>query len=862
MMQQYLALKAGYPETLVFYRMGDFYEVFYGDAEKAARLLDITLTQRGQSGGQPVTMAGVPFHALENYLARLIKMGESVAIAEQVGEVGAAKGPVERKVVRVVTPGTLTDTELLSDKSESLLMAVHQAPRARCGLAWLSVTQGRVYLAECAQDELGGWIARVGPSELIYSAGVTDRFEQQLQALRQGGAFNCPMSPRPDWQFDSALGERKLLENLGAASLQAWGAQDLGEAHAAAAGLLAYAEHTQGRTLTHVHSVQVQRGDDLIDLPATTRRNLELVKTLRGDDAPTLFSLLDTCMTGMGSRLLKTWLLEPRRDRTEARQRLSATTALRGAGGAGGGSGPWALLRGELKGVSDVERITARIALRQVRPRELVGLCKTLQKSELLALSGQAPEPYLIQIFSHLHPPEGCTALLCAAIAGEPAALVRDGGVIAPGFDTELDELRAIQTNCDAFLLDLETREKTRTGIANLRVQFNKVHGFYIEVTSSNLGRVPDDYRRRQTLKNAERFITPELKAFEDKALSANERALSREKWLYEQILDRLQPHVPALTRLAQALATLDVLCTLAERSLTLNWCAPQFVPEPCIEIEGGRHPVVEARLAETSSGSFIANHTRLNANTRMQVITGPNMGGKSTYMRQVALIVLLASMGSHVPAASCRLGPIDAIHTRIGAADDLANAQSTFMLEMTEAAQILHAATPHSLVLMDEIGRGTSTFDGLALASGIATHLHDKTRAFALFATHYFELTELPAKARHAINMHVSATESGADIVFLHEIQPGPASRSYGIQVAKLAGMPSPVLHHARHALAALEERAGENDLQVDLFATPAAPEGAGASPVEAALAGINPDALSPREALDALYQLKKMAG
>ncbi|GDY34138.1 DNA mismatch repair protein MutS [Acidovorax sp. NB1] len=862
MMQQYLALKAGYPETLLFYRMGDFYEVFWQDAEKAARLLDITLTQRGQSGGQPVMMAGVPFHALENYLARLIKMGESVAIAEQVGEVGASKGPVERKVVRVVTPGTLTDTELLSDKSESLLMAVHQAPRARCGMAWLSVTQGRVFLAECAHDELGAWLARVAPSELIYSAGVTERFEQQLQALRQGGAFTCPMSLRPDWQFDSALGERKLLENLGAASLQAWGAQDLGEAHAAAAGLLTYAEHTQGRTLTHVHSVQVQRNDDLIDLPATTRRNLELVKTLRGDDAPTLFSLLDTCMTGMGSRLLKTWLLEPQRDRAEARQRLSATTALRGAGGAGGGSGPWATLRGELKGVSDVERITARIALRQVRPRELVGLGKTLQKAELLALNGQAPEPFLVQIFGHLQPPEGCTALLQAAIAEEPAALVRDGGVIANGFDTELDELRAIQTNCDDFLLELETREKARTGIPNLRVQFNKVHGFYIEVTGSHLDRVPDDYRRRQTLKNAERFITPELKAFEDKALSANERALAREKWLYEQILDQLQPHVPALTRLAQALATLDVLCTLAERSLTLNWCAPQFVPEPCIEIEGGRHPVVEARLAETSSGSFIANHTRLNANTRMQVITGPNMGGKSTYMRQVALIVLLASVGSHVPAASCRLGPIDAIHTRIGAADDLANAQSTFMLEMTEAAQILHAATPHSLVLMDEIGRGTSTFDGLALASGIATHLHDKTRAFTLFATHYFELTELPAKARHAINMHVSATESGADIVFLHEIQPGPASRSYGIQVAKLAGMPSPVLHHARHALAALEERAGEDELQVDLFAAPEVPESVGASPVEAALAGINPDALSPREALDALYQLKRLVG
>lgn len=862
MMQQYLGLKAAYPDTLLFYRMGDFYEVFWQDAEKAARLLDITLTQRGQSGGQPVVMAGVPFHALENYLARLIKMGESVAIAEQVGEVGAAKGPVERKVVRVVTPGTLTDTELLSDKTESMLLAVHQGPRARCGLAWLSVTQGRVHLTECTQDELAHWLGRVAPSEVIYSAGVTERFEQQLQVMRQGGVFTCPMSLRPDWQFDSALGERKLLEHLGAASLQAWGAHGLGEAHAAAAGLLAYAEHTQGRQLTHIHTVQVQRGDDLIDLPATTRRNLELVKTLRGDDAPTLFSLLDTCMTGMGSRLLKTWLLEPQRDRTEARRRLSATTALRGAGGAGGGSGPWAQLRNELKGVSDVERITARIALRQVRPRELVGLGKTLQKAELLALNAQAPEPYLAQIFSHLQPPAGCTDLLRRAIAEEPAALVRDGGVIASGFDTELDELRAIQTNCDSFLLELETREKARTGIPNLRVQFNKVHGFYIEVTSSHLASVPDDYRRRQTLKNAERFITPELKAFEDKALSANERALAREKWLYEQILDQLQPHVPALTRLAQALATLDVLCTLAERSLTLNWCAPQFAPEPCIDIEGGRHPVVEARLAETSNASFIANHTRLNANTRMQIITGPNMGGKSTYMRQVALITLLACMGSHVPATHCRIGPIDAIHTRIGAADDLANAQSTFMLEMTEAAQILHAATPHSLVLMDEIGRGTSTFDGLALASGIATHLHDKTRAFTLFATHYFELTELPTKARHAVNMHVSAAEAGSDIVFLHEIQPGPASRSYGIQVAKLAGMPSPVLHHARHTLAALEERAGEDDVQVDLFATPPEPEGPGTSPVEAALAAINPDALSPREALDALYQLKKMAG
>ena len=860
MMQQYLQLKAQYPDTLLLYRMGDFYEVFWQDAEKASRMLDITLTQRGQSAGQPVLMAGVPFHALESYLGRLIKMGESVAIAEQVGDVATAKGPVERKVVRVVTPGTLTDSELLSDKSESLLLAVHQGKRARCGLAWLSVTQGRVFLAECTLEELGGWLARIAPSELLYSGGATQRFEQQLQQLRQGGACTCPLAPRPDWQFDSALGERKLLEATGAATLQAWGAQDLAQAHAAAAALLHYAEHTQGRQLTHIHSIQVQRGSELIDLPASTRRNLELVKTLRGEDAPTLFSLLDTCMTGMGSRLLKTWLLEPRRERTEASARLAATQALRGDA-ASPGPAPWSWLREQLKGVSDVERITARTALRQVRPRELLALARTLQKAELLAQSGKAPEPYLAQIFNQLQPPPECALLLQRAIAEEPAALVRDGGVIAAGFDAELDELRAIQSNCDAFLLDLETREKARTGIPNLRVQFNKVHGFYIEVTSSHADKVPDDYRRRQTLKNAERFITPELKAFEDKALSAQERALAREKWLYEQILDQLQPHVPALTRLAHALAALDVLCTFAERSLTLGWCAPQFAPEPCIEIEAGRHPVVEARLAETSSGAFIANHTRLHANQRMQIITGPNMGGKSTYMRQVALIVLLASIGSHVPAARCRLGPIDAIHTRIGAADDLANAQSTFMLEMVEAAQILHAATPHSLVLMDEIGRGTSTFDGLALASGIATHLHDKTRAFTLFATHYFELTELPATARHAVNMHVSAVENGADIVFLHEIQAGPASRSYGLQVAKLAGMPAAVLHHARHALAALEERAAEDAQQVDLFAPPPAPEMAMGSAVEAALAQINPDQLSPREALDALYQLKRLA-
>ncbi len=856
MMAQYLAIKSHYPDTLVFYRMGDFYELFFDDAEKAVRLLDITLTQRGQSAGKPVVMAGVPFHSVETYLARLIKAGESVAICEQVGEVGASKGPVERQVVRVVTPGTLTDFELLADKTESYLLAIHFGPRAArtdgCGLAWLSVTQGVVRLAQCASDELAQWVARIAPSEVICSQELS---AAQIAALR----LNCPCSQRPQWQFDATLGQRKLLEQLQAQSLQAWQADDLTQAHAASGALLAYAEHTQGRALAHVRHLQVERDDRLIDLPAATRRNLELTQTLRGEDSPTLFSLLDTCMTSMGSRLLKQWLLEPPRDRSVAQQRQDMILALQGQGDSAG-AGPWRALRDALKGMSDVQRISARTALRQVRPRELVALGLAMQRAEgLRPLLGT--EPALSALGQGLSTPDGLAQLLHSALLPEPAALMRDGGVINHGFDSELDELRAIQNNCDSFLLDLEARERERTGIANLRVQFNKVHGFYIEVTLGQIDKVPADYRRRQTLKNAERYITPELKAFEDKALSAQERALAREKWLYDQLLDALQPHVPELVRLAQTLATLDALLALAERGLTCKWCMPEFVRTPCISIRQGRHPVVEARLAENSSGAFIANDTELSAQTRMQIITGPNMGGKSTYMRQVALIVLLASIGSPVPASACKLGPIDAIHTRIGAADDLANAQSTFMLEMTEGAQILRAATPQSLVLMDEIGRGTSTFDGLALASGIAAHLHDKTQSFTLFATHYFELTEFPTNHRSAVNVHVSATESGTDIVFLHAIQAGPASRSYGIQVARLAGMPAGVLQHARHALQALESQAESSRTQVDLFAPPPEPMDAGPTPLQARLAQLDPDTLTPREALDALYQLKKLS-
>lgn len=845
-MAQYLRIKAEHPDELVFFRMGDFYEVFFDDARKANALLDITLTARGQSAGQPVVMAGIPVSALESYLAKLIKLGEAVAIAEQVGDVATSKGPVERKVVRVVTPGTVTDSELLADKQDSVLLAVVQQGKNH-GLAWLSMTQGQLGLAECNDKELPSWLARLSPAEVL-----VDRERQPAGVL----AAHVAITNRPSWQFDSHLGARKLCEQLGVASLAGFNAQELIAAQAAAAALLSYAEHTQGRALAHVKSLQVQRSSDLLDLPPATQRNLELTQTLRGESSPTLMSLLDSCRTGMGSRALRHWLLHPKRERGEALARHGAIEAFMRAS-------PEALREG-LRQVSDVERIAARIALRQVRPRELTGLRSTLQVLPALQQTLPGGSALLDSLAQGLRASPHIEELLRHAIAEEPAVLVRDGGVIADGFDAELDELRGIQSNCDAFLLDLETRERARTGIPNLRVQFNKVHGFYIEVTQGQVDKVPLDYQRRQTLKNAERYITPELKAFEDKALSAQERALAREKLLFEMLLDQLTEELQALTALGRALASLDALAALAERAHSLRWCRPEFVSQPCIDIMAGRHPVVEARLRETGAGEFMANDCRLDARTRMLMITGPNMGGKSTFMRQVALISLLAAMGSYVPANACRLGPMDAIHTRIGAADDLANAQSTFMLEMTEGAAILHSATEHSLVLMDEIGRGTSTFDGLALAGAIASHLHDKTRAFTLFATHYFELTEFPSKHQQAINCHVGAVESGDSIVFLHEIQPGPASRSYGVQVARLAGMPASLVRQARSTLEALEAKASDSKLQIDLFAAPATPEPAVTQETHAlvlAMEDVDPDALSPREALALVYQLKKLS-
>ena len=633
MMAQYLRIKAEFPDTLVFYRMGDFYELFYDDARKAHRLLDITLTTRGASGGEPVVMAGVPVHSVEAYLARLIKLGEAVAVAEQVGDVATAKGPVERKVVRVVTPGTVTDSALMAERADTLLLALHRR-KDRYGLAWLGLSSGRLGLGECAERELASWLARLDPAEILFDG-------QALPPAVQAQGTAC--TPRPAWQFDAALGQRKLCEQLKVASLAGYDAQSLSLSHAAAAALLSFAEHTQGQALSHVTRLEVERAGDLLELPPATHRNLELTRTLRGEDAPTLLSLLDSCRSGMGSRCLRHWLTHPLRERTQATQRHDAIARLLDHG--------FEPLRDALRQVSDVQRITARIALRQVRPRELAGLRFTLQSLPALASAAPVGSALLDTLHRALAPSPDIADALCA-MADEPAVLLREGGVIAAGVDAELDELRGIGQNCDAYLLDLEQRERARSGIANLRVQFNKVHGFYIEVTSSNLDRVPADYQRRQTLKNAERYITPELKAFEDKALSAQERALAREKWLYEQLLTALQPHLGELSALAEALAALDALAALAERAATLGWCRPEFVAHPCIDIEAGRHPVVEMRLRETGGGEFIANHCRLDARTRMLVITGPNMGGKSTFMRQVALAVLLAAMGSFVPAA------------------------------------------------------------------------------------------------------------------------------------------------------------------------------------------------------------------
>ena len=853
MMQQYLRIKAEYSDMLLFYRMGDFYELFYEDAIRAAKLLDITLTQRGTSNGQPIKMAGVPYHAAEQYLARLVKLGESIAICEQVGDPAASKGPVERKVMRIITPGTLTDSALLDEKKDSLLLAL-QERTGKVGLAWMNLASGKFFVSETDAHNLPAELERLQISEILLAENAIPPTP-----------YSAAIKTLPVWNFDLESARRTLCQQFSTHDLSGFGCDHFTLGLEAAGALLGYAKLTQGQGISHVHAIQIHAAEQFVRMDAATRRNLEITQTLRGEPAPTLLSLLDTCASNMGSRLLNHWLHHPLRERSMLRTRLDAVNKLRTTSF----SQPreevhfsnrqtlYQTVHDQLKPCVDVERITARIALRSARPRDLSGLRDTLaQLPQLHTVLTSADTTKLItDLATTLQPDAELIALLQRTLHAEPSSVLREGGVIADGFDAELDELRGIQTNCGEFLLQLEARERARSGITTLKVEYNRVHGFYIEVSLAQSVNVPDDYRRRQTLKNAERYITPELKAFEDKALSANDRALAREKLLYEQLLDQLAPYVLPLQRIAAAIAELDILTTFAERASTLNFCAPTFSDEPILHIRGGRHPVVEAQVEQ-----FIANDTNLHSARKMLLITGPNMGGKSTYMRQVALITLLAHCGSFVPADEAILGEIDQIFTRIGAADDLASGRSTFMVEMTEAANILHNATENSLVLVDEIGRGTSTFDGLALAYAIARHLLEENRSHTLFATHYFELTRLADEYAQLANVHLAAIEHKHSIVFLHSVNEGAASQSYGLQVAALAGVPKSVIKIARKQLQALEQNSAAQNPQGDLFSVvpdlPEPPE----HPALIALRNITPDELSPREALEKLYQLKKL--
>jgi len=847
MMQQYLRIKAEHPDMLLFYRMGDFYELFHEDAARAAKLLDITLTQRGASNGSPIRMAGVPYHAAEQYLARLVKLGESVAICEQIGDPATSKGPVERKVVRIVTPGTLTDSALLEEKRDSLLLAVHEH-QGKLGLAWLNLASGQFFVSETTAENQAAELERLQPSEILHAENT------RLQANN-----HAAIKTLPDWHFELETSRRALCQQFATLDLAGFGCDDFSVGLEAAGALLGYAKLTQGQAISHIRALQVYSADRYVRMDAATRRNLEITQTLRGEPAPTLLSLLDTCATNMGSRLLHHWLHHPLRDRAVLNARLDAVDKLllpspasgRGAGGEG-----YRTVHEQLKPCVDVERITARIALRSARPRDLSGLRDTLLTlPQLHAALAACDSPLVNTLTDALQADAQLVSILKDSLRAEPSSLLREGGVIADGFDAELDELRGIQTNCGDFLLALEARERARTGIATLKVEYNRVHGFYIEVSQAQSVNVPDDYRRRQTLKNAERYITPELKTFEDKALSANERALAREKFLYEQLLDQLAPHIATLQRIAAAISKLDVLATFAERATTLNFSAPQFSDESQINIRQGRHPVVEAQV-----DTFTPNDTTLSEARRMLLITGPNMGGKSTYMRQVALITLLAHVGCFVPAQQAVLGEIDQIFTRIGASDDLASGRSTFMVEMTEAANILHNATEKSLVLVDEIGRGTSTFDGLALAYAIARHLLEKNRSYTLFATHYFELTRLSEEFAQLSNVHLAAIEHQHSIVFLHSVNEGAASQSYGLQVAALAGVPNDVIKTAKKQLHKLEQNSAAQNPQGDLFdKKPEMPEPE-EHPVLKSLRDFQPDEMSPKEALEKMYELKKL--
>ncbi|MCK4586142.1 MAG: DNA mismatch repair protein MutS [Gammaproteobacteria bacterium] len=867
MMQQYLRIKAEHPDILLFYRMGDFYELFFDDARKASRLLDITLTARGKSGGNPIPMCGIPYHAADGYLAKLVKVGESVAICEQIGDPATSKGPVERKVVRVITPGTVTDEALLEERRDSLVVAVH-GHENRYGISTLDITSGRFSVLEVEGEEaLAGELERIRPAELLVneeqsSEDSTLSLYQERNGLRR----------LPPWHFELETATRLLTQQFGTHDLAGYGIQSQGlegqggenmELAIAAAGcLLQYVKDTQLRALPHIRGLQVERREDSIVMDAASRRNLELETNLSGGSDHTLAWVMDHTSTPMGSRLLRRWINRPLANHSQLRQRHQAVSVLLEQHN-------FETLQETLRSIGDVERILARIAIGSARPRDFSQLRDTLETLPNLriALSNifAGADCALLETlhdtigeYPHEH------ELLTRAIIDVPPILIRDGGVIAPGYDSELDELRAIKDNAGQFLLDLETRERERTGISTLKVAYNRVHGYYIEISKLQSEKAPDDYIRRQTLKGAERYITPELKAFEDKALSSKERALAREKALYNELFDKLADVLPALQDSASALAELDALANLAERAETLDLCQPELVDTPGLHIEGGRHPVVEQVMTDP----FIANDVHFDDSRRMLIITGPNMGGKSTYMRQTALITLLAHVGSFVPARKTQIGPIDRIFTRIGASDDLAGGRSTFMVEMTETANILHNATEHSLVLMDEVGRGTSTFDGLSLAWACAEQLACEVKAYTLFATHYFELTTLPETLTNVANVHLDAVEHGDGIVFMHAVKEGPANQSYGLQVAALAGVPAEVIKRAQHRLLQLEKQSATNVTnspttesieQFSLFDSPSSGT-ARSHPVLDALNKMNPDEVTPREALELLYHLNKL--
>ncbi|MGN6788539.1 MAG: DNA mismatch repair protein MutS, partial [Rhodanobacteraceae bacterium] len=851
LMRQYFAAKAEYPDTLLFFRMGDFYELFYDDARKAARLLDITLTQRGESAGAPIPMAGVPHHAMEAYLAKLVRAGESVAICEQIGDPNG-KGPMERKVVRVVTPGTLTDEALLPERHDNLLLAI-AAGQSGFGLAWVDLAGGRFLLCEVAgADALAAELARLTPAETLVCEDVA--WPQPVATLNG-------LRKRPPWHFDETSARRELTRFFGTRDLSGFGADGVPLAIAAAGCLLGYLQETQKAALPHLTGLAVESAEETVAMDAATRRNLELDTHPSGDTRYTLLGVLDSTITPMGARALRRWLHRPLRDQAMLRRRHQSLAALIE-------SGVLDALREQLRAIGDLERILSRVALRSARPRDLAtlrdGLAAAPRLRETIA---KLDSPLLHGLLERLGEHHDTVQLLQAAIVERPPALLREGGTMADDYDAELDELRQLSTHADQYLIELETRERAATGIATLKVGYNRVHGYYIEFGKAQADKAPAHYTRRQTTKNAERYITEELKAFEDKVLSAKERSLMRERALYDGVLDALIEKLAPLKQAAQSLAELDVLAALAERADALNWSRPQLVGDACIAIERGRHPVVEAVRTEP----FEPNDLALDDARRMLVITGPNMGGKSTYMRQNALIVLLAHIGSYVPAASATIGAIDRIFTRIGAGDDLARGQSTFMVEMSETANILHNATAQSLVLMDEVGRGTSTYDGLALARAAAVHLATANRAFTLFATHYFELTALASQFDAIANVHLDAVEyhdarQGDQLVFMHAVKEGPANRSFGLQVAALAGLPKAVIADAKQTLAELERgvhgEAGKPSTQStaspqsDLFAAP--PADPGLTQLADAVRALDPDAMSPREALEALYQLK----